>query len=148
MTSSLQLKQLNKLIQFTIFFILFIVGSAFASTVEDIWKKNENQNNEAAEINKEKKITIESPIVSDEIKKISIKIEEQSVGEFDQTVIGIFDPEINNFNLNMWSESDGEDVKKILKRINKLKLSKFSEDLLFQVLFTHASSPKKNVTSE
>ncbi len=55
MKNSLQLKQLNKLIQFTIFFILFIVGSAFASTVEDIWKKNENQNNEAAEINKEKK---------------------------------------------------------------------------------------------
>ena len=76
MTSSLQLKQLNKLIQFTIFFILFIVGSAFATTAEDIWKKNENQNNEATEINKEKKITIESPIVSDEIKKISIKIEE------------------------------------------------------------------------
>ena len=148
MTSSLQLKQLNKLIQFTIFFILFIVGSAFAATVEDIWKKNENQNNEAAEINKEKKITIESPIVSDKIKKISIKIEEQSVGEFDQTVIGIFDPEINNFNLNMWSESDGEDVKKILKRINKLKLSKFSEDLMFKVLFTNAYSPKKNLTSE
>ena len=42
----------------------------------------------------------------------------------------------------MWSESDGEDIKNILKRINKLKLSKLSEDLLFQVLFTNAHPPK------
>ena len=65
-----------------------------------------------------------------------------------QSVIGIFDPEENNFNLNMWSQTDGEDIKKILKRIDKLKLSKHSEDLLFQVLFTNAYSPKKNLNSD
>ena len=48
----------------------------------------------------------------------------------------------------MWSESDGEDIKNILKRIYKLKLSKLSEDLLFQVLFTNAYPPKANLTSE
>ena len=31
---------------------------------------------------------------------------------------------------------------------NKLKLSKHSEDLLFQVLFTNAYPPKKNLNSE
>ena len=35
----------------------------------------------------------------------------------------------------MWLNSDGKDIKKVLKRINKLKLSKSSEDLLFIVLF-------------
>ena len=45
----------------------------------------------------------------------------------------------------MWSKTDGEDIKKVLKRINKLKLSKLSEDLLFQVLFTNAYSPQKNL---
>ena len=39
-------------------------------------------------------------------------------------------------------------LKKVLERINKLKLSKLSEDLLFQVLFTNAYSPKKNLNSE
>ena len=48
----------------------------------------------------------------------------------------------------MWSQTDGEDIKKILKRIDKLKLSKLSEDLLFQVLFTNAYSPKKNLKDE
>ena len=47
----------------------------------------------------------------------------------------------------MWSQSDGDDIKKILKRISKLKLSKLSEELLFQVLFTNSYPPKKNLNS-
>ncbi len=62
--------------------------------------------------------------------------------------MGIFDPEENNFNLNMWSNTDGEDIKKTLKRINKLKLSKVSDNLLFNTLFTNAYPPKKNLSSE
>ena len=93
-------------------------------------------------------ITIESPILSDDVNKITIEIDEEKIDSFNQSVIGIFDPEENNFNLNMWSASDGSDIKKILKRINKLKLSKLSEDLLFQVLFTNAYPPLKNLKSE
>ena len=48
----------------------------------------------------------------------------------------------------MWTQTDGEDIKKILKRINKLKLSQLSEDLLFKILFTNAYSPRKNLNSE
>ena len=47
----------------------------------------------------------------------------------------------------MWVASDGKDIKNTFKRINKLKLSKFSEDLLFTVLLTNAYSPKINLTS-
>ena len=35
-----------------------------------------------------------------------------------------------------------------MKRIDKLKLSKLSEDLLFQVLFTNAYAPTKNLSSD
>ena len=62
-------------------------------------------------------------------------------------MLGLFDPEVNNFNINMWSDSDGEDIKNILKRINKLKLARLSEDLLFQVLFTNSYPTKTNLTS-
>ena len=48
----------------------------------------------------------------------------------------------------MWKNSDGEEIKKVLKRLNKLNLSKLSEELLFQVLFTNAYSPNKNLNSE
>ena len=139
------LSQLNKLTQFIIFFTILIFESTLAAAAVDIWEKKENKNEK---ITTEKEITIESPILSDDVNKITIKIDEKKIDDSDQTVIGIFDPEDNNFSLNMWSNTDGDDIKKILKRINKLKLSEFSEDLLFQVLFTNAYSPKTNLTSK
>ena len=139
------LSQLNKLTQFIIFFTILIFESTLAATSVDIWEKKKNKNEK---ITTEKEIIKQSPILSDDVNKIKIKIDEKKIDDSDQTVIGIFDPEDNNFSLNMWSNTDGDDIKKILKRINKLKLSEFSEDLLFQVLFTNAYSPKTNLTSK
>ena len=115
---------------------------------EDIWKQKENENAEGTKIDIEKKITIEGSTLGEDIKKISIEVDQQEIKNFDQTLIGIFDPQDNDFNLNMWVESDGQEIKKILKRINKIKLSKFSEDLLFQVLFTNSYPPKQNLSTE
>ncbi len=143
----INLLHLNKLIIVTILFTLLIFDFAYATTPVDIWKKKDNQNESSNEVSKEKEIKIESPILSEDINKLTKKIEEQEIDEFDQAVIGIFDPKENNFNLDMWLWSDGEDIKKILKRIDQLKLSKFSENLLFQVLFTNAYPPKNNLTS-
>ena len=137
----INLLHLNKLPSLTFFiYILFFSFSPSVAAV-DIWEKNEKKNEEKVK----KKITIESPILSDDIEKISITIDEDKIDKNDLSVIGIFDPEENNFNLHMWSHTDGEDIKKILKRIDKLKLSKYSEDLLFKVLFTNSYSPKKNL---
>jgi len=145
----ISLSHLNKFILFAIFFIVLIFRPALGEEEPvDIWEKQETQTEEKNEGNNEKDIAIESPILSEDVSKIVIKIDENKIEEQSRSVIGIFDPEENNFNLNMWSGTDGEDIKKILKRINKLKLSKPSEDLLFQVLFTNAYPPKKNLNSE
>ncbi len=139
------LLHLNKLIILTTFFIASILNSAFAATAIDIWEKKENKNNQNED---QEEIKIESPVLSNDINKITIKIDEQKIDDHANSVIGIFDPQENNFSLNMWSNSNGDDIKNVLKRINKLKLSKFSENLLFQVLFTNAYPPKSNLTSK
>ena len=145
----INLSQLNKLIYFSIFFTVLIFNICFSEDEPaDIWKKQDTNLEENNKVNEEKKATIESPILSDDVSKIIIKIDENKIENPNQSVIGIFDPQENNFNLDMWSTSDGNDIKKILKRINKLKLSKLSEDLLFQVLFTNAYSPKENLDHE
>ena len=141
------LLHLNKLKEITIFFTILIFNSTIATAAVDIWEKKKNNKEQKNQISNEKKITIESPILSDYKDKNTIKIDEQAIDKFDQSVIGIFDPKDNGFNLNMWVASDGNDIKNILKRINKLKLSEFSENLLFQVLFTNAYPPKSNLTS-
>ena len=142
----ISLSHLNKITQFTFFFTILIFNSALAVTAVDIWKKKENQNEQNNQTSEEE-ITIQSPILSDDVGEAKLSIDEKKIEESDHTVIGIFDPEKNDFNLNMWSSSDGEDIKNILKRIDKLKLSQFSEDLLFQVLFTNAYPPKTNLNS-
>jgi len=145
----INLSQSNKTIVFIFFLIILAINPVYGEDEPvDIWKKEENQKKEENKNEGEEDITIESPILSDEVNKVVIKIDEDKIEGQEKSVIGIFDPEENNFNLNMWSHTDGEDIKKVLKRIDKLKLSKLSEDLLFQVLFTNAYSPKKNLDSE
>ena len=145
----ISLSHLNKSILFAIFFIILIFNTAFGEDEPaDIWKDKKNLNEQNNESNNEKDITIESPIISEDVSKIIIKIDDNKIEDSTRSVVGIFDPEENNFNLNMWLNSDGKDIKNVLKRINKLKLSKLSEDLLFQILFTNAYSPKINLNSE
>ena len=140
---------LNKFIFLVIFSAVLALNLAFAEEEAiDIWQDKENQSEQNTQINNKKDITVESSIFSDDVNKIVIKVEENRIGDQDRSVIGIFDPEENNFNLHMWAQTDGEDIKKILKRIDKLNLSKLSEDLLFKVLFTNAYQPKVNLSME
>ena len=145
----IRLSYLNKLILFVIIFIVVILHSSLAEDEPaDIWQNNETETETTNQISNEEDVTIESPILSEDINKIVVKIDEDTIKEDRQSVIGIFDPEEHNFNLNMWTKTDGEEIKKTLTRINKLKLSKSSEDLLFLVLFTNSYPPKKNLNAE
>ena len=145
----ISLSHLNKLTFSVILLITLTFNPVLAEDEPaDIWEDQVDQKEQDNENNNKKNITIKSPILSDSVDKIIIKVDESKIKDQKQSVIGIFDPEENNFNLNMWSGTDGEEIKKVLKRIDKLKLARLSEDLLFQVLFTNAYSPKKNLDSE
>ena len=96
------LLQLNKLIFLTFFFILLLSKSVLPADAEDIWKQKENENAEGTKIDIEKKITIEGSTLGEDIKKISIEVDQQEIKNFDQTLIGIFDPQDNDFNLKVF----------------------------------------------
>ena len=140
---------LSKITLLVIFFITLTFNSVFSEDEPvDIWKSQKDQNEQNNQITNEQDITIERSTISEDVEKLVVKINEDKIINTEESVIGIFDPEENNFNLNMWSNTDGEEIKKILNRINKLKLSKISEDLLFLVLFTNAYPPQSNLNSE
>ena len=142
----INLSQLNKLILTTLFFSILIFNVSFSDTAVDIWKKQENKKSPDDPINTEE-IIIKSPILSSNENTESENISELELDQHEQTIIGLFDPKDNNFDIGMWLDTDGSDIKSIFKRIDKLQLSEFSEDLLFKVLFTNAYPPKKNMTS-
>ncbi len=140
----INLLNLSKLLLISIFFITLNFSLSFANDPVDIWEQKEKK---AEKQDDEEKENIESLILIKDPKKNKILISEEKIDD-ENSVIGLFDPKKNNFNLNMWSETDGTEIKKIIKRINKLNLSKFSENLFFQTLFTNAYPPKKNLTSD
>ena len=142
----INLSQLNKLTLTTLFFSILIFNVGFSDTAVDIWKKQENKKGLDNKINTEE-IIIKSPILSSEENIESENISELELDQHEQTIIGLFDPKDNNFDIGMWLDTDGNDIKSIFKRIDKLQLSEFSEDLLFKVLFTNAYPPKNNLTS-
>ncbi len=145
----ISLSRLSKLTFFSIYFSVLIFGFSYAEEEPaDIWKKKEKKNQTENQIKTNQNELIESPVLSEDPNKIIIKIEEDVIENSKGSIIGIFDPEENNLSLHMWTQSDGEEIKKILKRINKMKLSKHSEDLLFNVLFTNAYPPKINLSQE
>ena len=111
---------LNKLVYFIFFIYLLFFKLSIVFAAVDIWEKKDDKD-QKNKIKEEQEIKIDSPILSDDINKIIIKIDEGEIEDSEKSIIGIFDPEENNFNLNMWAQSDGEEIKKILNRINKLK---------------------------
>ncbi len=142
----INLSQLNKLIISIIFFTTMIFSVSYSEEeAADIWK-DQNKNAEQ-EKSIEEEVKIESPILSESEENTLTAISELELDKEVEKIIGLFDPEENNFNLSMWIDTDGKDIKDTFSRINKLKLSNFSEDLLFKVLFTNAYPPKENLTS-
>ena len=140
----IRLSNLNKLLVFVIIFTTLFFNPLFAEDEPaDIWKKTEIKEQQLNNDGIEEKN--ESIIFAESNNKKIIKIDENKIKDFNQSVVGILDPEVNNFNLEMWSKTNGEEIKKVLMSIDKLKLSELSENLLFQILFTNSYSPKNNL---
>jgi len=63
-------------------------------------------------------------------------------------IVGLYDPAENGFNINMWSNSNGDQIFNIFKRINKINLSKDATEILDILLLTNAYYPDVNITRE
>ena len=151
------LKLLNNifLLILVIFFILIKSSNSDDQPI-DIWnidKSNVNQNH-SEDINRKSK--------NENLNQIStidaLNLEPQSpikVIEFDQNlnskkvkILGLYDPEVFGLSLNMWSNSDGDQLKNIFAKLNKMKLSKDSKELMNISLLTNAYHPQNNISEE
>ena len=51
-----------------------------------------------------------------------------------------------DLDINMWSNSNGDQILNIFKRINKINLSKDASEILDILLLTNAYYPEMNIT--
>ena len=136
---------------FTILIIFFISSKSFTNEPVDIWNldiEEENINSENKDL--EEKVIDKSKIYEDQ-KDINIdqKIQEdETLISKNYEIFGIYDPEDNGLNINMWTNSDGKKILDIINRIDKIKLSKDAKEILDISLLTNSYIPQKNITKE
>tara|TARA_B100000965_G_scaffold361618_1_gene343099 strand:- start:464 stop:2194 length:1731 start_codon:yes stop_codon:yes gene_type:complete len=139
------LKLLSKLI------IIIFSSSIFAKTAisnepVDIWNIEKQQNI----IKKKLKEN-----VSNENTEV-IKIENQnkniivnnSLGINTVKLAGLYDPAKNGLSIDMWSNSDGKEIKSTLENLSSKNLSDFSKRILDIALLTNSYMPSNNISNE
>ncbi len=136
----MKLRSLNRIISLII--LTFSFSVLIAEEQIDIWNKEKK---ELVEKNiPTKKNSAPSKPETVEMEKINNNIEikdELSISSNSPNIFGIYDPAENNFDLNMWSTTEAEDVRSSLKRIKKIKLSQTSNEILENVLLSFSYPP-------
>ena len=124
--------------------LILFYSPAVSEEKIDIWKnKKEIVTNSSEQENKDSqnKPNLESSQTIQAIEKI--KIEDGSSFQTDnQKVFGIYEPANYDFSLNMWSTTRADDLRSSLKRLNKIKLSKSSREILEAIMFSFAYPPQ------
>ena len=138
------LKLLNKFIFLLLLTIIILPARGEEETI-DIWKIDSISEEKIDEIIVEDNVENESSLYKTLKPIVSNIQEEENLEKKNQNIFGLFDPEANNLNIDMWINSDGKIVLEKLEKINKIKLSKDTEDILLTTLFTNSYSPEKNI---
>ena len=138
----MKLKSLNKYLSFLIIFCSFQI--LYADDQIDIWSKtkkdkskNSLENTENINANDNTQIT-NTAVLNNNI-QIDSEISEETKNI---KIFGIFDPADNDFDLNMWSQTDADNVRSSMKRINKIKLSNTATKLFESTILSIASPPR------
>jgi len=139
-----------KLKSFKHFFCLLIIFLHFiplkGEEKIDIWKnKNKKQVNETIERNDNEasqELNLENIKTIELNQEINIENSSLVSSTKETKVFGIYDPAENDFNLNMWSATNANEIKSSLKRIEKIKLSKTSNRILEKILLSFSYAPE------
>ena len=149
------LKLLNKK-NFLILFFLFFTSIANAEEKPvDIWnidkkeieEKNTTNNSEISNGENILQESIEPSVfgMQNQNQKSIINLDEK----FDTKeikIIGLYDPEDYGLNVDMWANSDGDQLENLLTKLNKMDLSNDAIEIINTSLLINAHSPKKNIS--
>ena len=137
-------KQLSRIL--FILTLILLVKVSQAEEIREIWSEIENKEINSKEINDKTDISNNAG----QLKSIKVKLSDENIfvdQNLDNSNIllaGLFDPGDNDLSIEMWSNTDGKDIKKILNDIQSKKLSSFSERLMDVALLTNSYVPSQN----
>ena len=139
------LKQLSKF-----FLSTLLISNSFnllnANEPVDIWnieKKENEETNVLIQTENNESNVIQSIKIDQQNEKILVN---DTLDASKIKLAGLYDPEENGLSIDMWSNSNGEDIKYILGNLKSKKLSNFSEKILEIALLTNSYIPNTNIS--
>ena len=142
----------KKLLLITI--VLFTSIKSYSSDKPvDIWNVDEEKKDQNSEtnlqINESNNSFSEINIYKKDSKNKTLSIiQDTSLNSKNIKISGLYDPQDYDLNINMWSNSDGDQLKSLFKRITKLNLSEDASELMNVSILINAHYPKKNITEK
>ena len=152
------LRLLNKK-HFSIILILFFWQLSFAEDAPiDIWnldtqnseQKLSTQKNdiETFEENNTNKSSVTDIYKLQSQKKNNSIEQENNLNKKEIKIIGLYDPDDYGLDINMWVNSDGDQLRNLFSKLNKLDLSKDANEILRILLLTNSYYPNKNISEK
>ena len=150
------LKLLNR-IYLTIITIFFLItSSSFAENEPvDIWNIDKKEIKENSKNNEERNDTKINP-KSNDINVFNMQLKSKNnlikVDNFlnskEVKLIGLYDPEDYGLKIDMWLNSNGDQLKYLFSNLSKIDLSQDAADLMNILLLTNSYLPKKNINKK
>ena len=145
--------KISKLLNKNFFSIFILIFSLYVGNLKaeeepiDIWKlETSNEQNSLETIIEENDSVDNSIIQINENITQDIEIINDNKIEEENTIVGLYDPDENGLKIDMWLPSDGNQIKEILNRLNKIKLSNDANEILEIALLTNSYFPKANIS--
>ena len=150
------LRLLNKNFYFILLYLFLGLNTLAEDQPADIWnidKKSLESTTQSNDLNLEKEIQFQKKkdvgIYNMQSQKENDSIELNQTSEIEKVeIIGLYDPGDYDLDINMWSNSDGDQLKNIFLKLEKLKLSNDAKELMNISMLTNAFSPQKNISRE
>ena len=148
------LRLLNRSLFFALLFYFISINTHAEDQPVDIWNiekkqiENNSSPNERTSIedsNVKKKLESEIYKMQSQKKTDSIELD-QSLKTQNINIYGLYDPQDYNLDMNMWLNSNGNQLRNIFSRLNKIELSEDASEIMNIVLLTNAYSPNIDMT--
>ena len=149
-------KLLNKIFFLIIFFLIIGTNSYTEEKPVDIWNIDKEQmdenslSNPSAILNENQNETITETNIYDmqSQKQLNqIKLDE-NINSKEIKIIGLYDPEDHGLDINMWLNSNGDQLKNIFSKLEKIELSDDASEIMNISLLTNSYMPNKNITDK
>tara|TARA_Y100001970_G_scaffold269507_1_gene362109 strand:- start:1906 stop:3663 length:1758 start_codon:yes stop_codon:yes gene_type:complete len=135
---------------FIIYFLFCSLNLKAEDEPADIWdlEKKEEQNSSIITSENEELKENEIKIKKSKPKNLINTIDSNTLGENRESIVGLYDPQENGLGIDMWTNSNGKEIKFILNKLDRMNLSKDSNEILDIALLTNSYFPKQNITEE